>query len=140
MVEHKVLATVSVQKDPLWKYFGNILDQEIAEVHPRLIERPRVYPLAFAECILAHCLPDIVSVIPTTDYSRTLYLQHLHELTRKNLEQNQPKIADYIHDALCDTRVSYGTKPFLLGTPPAQHAKFAMHGKTFVEEILKRSV
>lgn len=143
MFTPKFLAEISHSKvapEPLWLKYRKVLDQEIARHWLQLTPAasPNYWALASVEAIFAHCLPEIAAQIATKHYPPyLLYIDDLLSLTRRHLTQSQPLISEYIQEALCATRVSFGAQPFFLSKAPEIHPQLAKHGQKFVQELLK---
>lgn len=143
MFTPKVLAEINrniVEPEPLWLKYRKVLDQEIARQYPQISPAvsPNYWPLASVEAIFTHCLPEIAAQIATKHYPPyLLYIDDLLSLTRRHLEKSQPIVSEYIQEALCATRVSFGAQPFFLRKTPEIHPQLAIHGQKFVQELLK---
>ncbi len=143
MLAHKVLAltpasTTSLEQQ-IWFKFGKKLDAKIIEKKPELkalSSRAYLYPLAFAESVLAHYIPQFLVALETKTIAQSVYLERLHRITGIYKCNIPPLIYAHIHDALYNTRVAHANQPLLITTDAAEQNKLALYGAIFIEEIL----
>lgn len=135
MLEQKLVATANLKKttieQELWFKYGKQLLQD----HPEK-NNYRLYPLAFAECLLTHYIPNITLALEKETVQESVYLQRLYQLSSSYARDIHPVIHEHINDALFEMRVSHAMQPLLLSTETPQQKSLALQGSMFIAEIL----